>query len=238
MKSVPLRRRLFLLAAAGILPLAIMSGIGLMALFQQQRDQGGQAGLEIARALSIAVDAELRRSVSALEILGTSLHLDDRDLDSFAEHAKRALASQPQWEGVVLTDAGGKLLVRTGAKPGEPFQPVIEMESFRSAVSTRKAAIGYLRRDPLEKTWGIPVRIPVTLAGNVRYVLSAVVKPESILEVVRRQRVPEGWVVTVADAKGLQVARSRDNEAAVGTPPSPALVSDIGNPDHEWHGIT
>src|SRR5476649_2655565 len=47
MKSVPLRRRLILLAAVGILPLAIMSGVSLIALFKEQRDQGGQAGLEI-----------------------------------------------------------------------------------------------------------------------------------------------------------------------------------------------
>jgi signal transduction histidine kinase/ActR/RegA family two-component response regulator len=238
MKSVPLRRRLLLLAAAGILPLAVMSGIGLMALFNQQRDQGGQAGLEIARALSIAVDAELRRSISALEVLGTSLHLDEDHIALFGEHAARAAASQPQWMTVILADPTGKPLMRTGAMPGVPLTPVVEPESFREAVSSKKPVIGYLAQDPERKEWGLPVRVPVLQDGQVRYVVSAVVRPESILAVVRRQRVPDDWVVTVVDAKGRRVARTRDQGGAVGTPPSPTLVARMAGPDREWRGVT
>ena len=58
-RPVPLRRRLLLLAAVAILPLALMSGIGLFALVHQQRQQAERAGIEITRALSTAVDAEL-----------------------------------------------------------------------------------------------------------------------------------------------------------------------------------
>ena len=43
MREVPLRRRLFLLAAAAILPLAVVAGIGLRALFEQQRVQAERA---------------------------------------------------------------------------------------------------------------------------------------------------------------------------------------------------
>jgi hypothetical protein len=70
--GVPLRRRLFLLAAAGIVPLLIMSGIGLYALAQQQRIQAERIGLELARALATAVDAELRSSMSVVQALATS----------------------------------------------------------------------------------------------------------------------------------------------------------------------
>ena len=59
-KSVPLRRRLLYLAAAGILPIALMSGLALLALFEQQRSQAARSGLEIARALSIAIDADIK----------------------------------------------------------------------------------------------------------------------------------------------------------------------------------
>ena len=43
MRQIPLRRRLFLLAAAAILPLAVVAGIGLRALFEQQRVQAERA---------------------------------------------------------------------------------------------------------------------------------------------------------------------------------------------------
>jgi len=35
--GIPLRRRLFVLTATGILPLAVMAGVGLYVLAQQQR---------------------------------------------------------------------------------------------------------------------------------------------------------------------------------------------------------
>src|SRR3954463_5823289 len=83
MRTVSLRRRLLLLAAAGILPLAAMSGIALWALVQQQRVQAEGAALELARALGTAVDAELRRSISVLEALAVSLHLDRGELGDY-----------------------------------------------------------------------------------------------------------------------------------------------------------
>lgn len=66
MANVPLRRRLLLLAGAGILPLAVMSGFGLYLLSQQQRVQAERVGLEFARAVATAVDAELRSTISVL----------------------------------------------------------------------------------------------------------------------------------------------------------------------------
>jgi hypothetical protein len=49
-----------LLVAAGIIPVAAMSGSGLYLLARQQRVQVERVGLEFARALATGVDAELR----------------------------------------------------------------------------------------------------------------------------------------------------------------------------------
>ena len=45
---------------AGIVPLALMSGIGLRVLAQRHGVQTEPVGLEFARAVATAVDAELR----------------------------------------------------------------------------------------------------------------------------------------------------------------------------------
>ena len=60
---------MFLLAAAGIVPLAATAGIALLALAAEQKAQAERAGIELTRALATAIDAELHRSVSALEAL-------------------------------------------------------------------------------------------------------------------------------------------------------------------------
>ena len=215
-----------------------MSGIGLMALFQQQREQGGQAGLEIARALSIAVDAELRRSISALDVLATSLHLDDDHIELFAEHANRAITSQHQWRAVILADTTGRTLMRTGGRIADASAGLVEPESFRDAVRTRKPVIGYLAQEPRTGEWGVPIRVPIVQEGQVKYVLTAVLRPESILDVVRRQRVPDDWVVAVADAHGLRLARTRNNAASVGTRASAELDEMIRSGIHEWRGMS
>src|SRR3954468_21807931 len=107
MKSVPLRRRLFLLVAAGLLPLALISAGALLYLYQQNRAQAERSVLEVARALSTAVDAELGRTEAALTVLGNSLYLDEADLTRFWEHARRAHDAQRDWLAVILFDAQG-----------------------------------------------------------------------------------------------------------------------------------
>jgi hypothetical protein len=52
MTDVPLRRRLFVLTAAGILPLALMAGIGFYVLQRQQNVQAERVGLELARSVA------------------------------------------------------------------------------------------------------------------------------------------------------------------------------------------
>lgn len=58
--------------------------------------------------------------------------------------------------------------------------------------------------------------MPVLRDGELRYILTAVIKPEQILDVVRRQRVPNDWVISVFDGNGLRVARSRAHEQNLG----------------------
>src|SRR5881394_1926096 len=105
MRPVPLRRRLLLLAGVAILPLALMSGIALHALVQQQRAQTEQSSRDLARALATAVDTELRLTVSALQSLaltdplGTAIEVD---LAHAHRSAQRVLASRPEWRAVLL----------------------------------------------------------------------------------------------------------------------------------------
>src|SRR2546430_5711827 len=82
MPGIPLRRRLLALAAAGIVPIAAMSAIGFYLLLRQQQVQAERVGLELARALATAVDAELRSSTSVLEALATTADRKSTRLNS------------------------------------------------------------------------------------------------------------------------------------------------------------
>jgi len=219
---VPLRRRLFLLAAAGILPLALVSGIALYALAQQQRVQAERVGLELARAVGIAVESELGSSVSVLQSFATSISLDRLDLVEFQQRAGRVLETQRNWAAIVLADPDGRRLVDTRWSPGAALPPTGDPESFERAVRTRAPAVGNLVKDP-NAALVFRVRVPVPAKGALRYVLTAVVRPEEIRDVVTRQQAPRDWVISIFDANGLRVARSRAHAESLGGQAAPTL---------------
>src|SRR5437870_10236824 len=113
-RRVSLRSRLLYLAAAAFLPLAVVSGISLLALVHQQRQQAERAGVEITRALSTAVDAELSRSLAVREAMATSTVLDRIQPARLDELAKRVAATRPQWRALILHDAKGKMVFNSG----------------------------------------------------------------------------------------------------------------------------
>src|SRR5258706_1319183 len=147
MRKIPLRRRLFLLAVAGILPLAALSGFGLFALIHQQRIQSERTGLDVARALATATDAELRRSISVLEALATSPRLDVGDIEGFDVVARRVIAVRSQWRAIFLTDPSGKLVMNAGDPDVDAELRIAQSDSLAQVVRERTPAVGDLSGD-------------------------------------------------------------------------------------------
>ena len=114
-EATPLRRRLFVLTAAAIAPLAIMAALGLYALQRQQAAQAERVGLELSRSVANAVDAELRSTIDVLETLATSLTIERADLSGFRERAERVLLVTPEWSAIVLASGDGASIVDTRA---------------------------------------------------------------------------------------------------------------------------
>jgi signal transduction histidine kinase len=237
LRDLPLGQRLFLLALAGILPLALMSGIGLLVLLWQQRAQAEHTGQEISRAIASAVDGELRRSLSVLEALASSTALDGKDLDAFRQAASRLNQTQAHWMTIILADKNGKVLLNTSALPGAPLPPLAERGSFDLAVQNGKPVVGYLARGA-HGTYAVPLRVPALRDGELRYVLTGVLLPEAMLDVVQRQRIPDNWVISVFDARSMRVARSRSHDKYLGTQASPSLRALMAGSANEGVGQT
>jgi signal transduction histidine kinase/ActR/RegA family two-component response regulator len=232
MRGIPLRRRVFALAAAGILPLALTAGVGLYAIRRQQNAQAERVGVELARSVATAVYAELRTSISVLETLATSLTLDTDDLVGFRDRAQRVIVPRSEWAAILLTDPAGTPLIDTRAAVGSPLLPIAERESFDRVVRTRLPAVGDMTLHA-QKEWLFAVRVPVIRNGTVRYILTALVRPATIRDMVNRQQVPEDWVISIIDGHGLRVARSRAHDENLGGRLSESVqrVVDTGNPN-------
>jgi signal transduction histidine kinase len=235
--GVPLRRRLLLLAAAALVPVVVMSGIGLFMLARQQRTQAERIGLELARALATAVDAEQRNAIAVLQSLATAATLDRTDLPGFHDRTQRVVETQPNWAAVFLADPSGRRLLDSRFPYGSELPSIPERGSFDRLLRTRAPVVGNLASG----TQGIllfPVRVPVIRNGELRYVLTALVKPEAILEVIKRQGLPDDWIISIFDENGLRIARSRAHKENLGGRASASLQAIMAKGGSEGVGQT
>ena len=134
----PLRRRLVVLIAVAVLPLALLAGLGLFFLARQQDAQAERVGIELARSVANAVNTELDRAVTVLQTLGSTSTLDSGDLDGFRRRALRILSEQPVWSAIILADASGMKLVDSRVPAGVVLPPLQELDSFQRAANSRR----------------------------------------------------------------------------------------------------
>ncbi|MBA1279636.1 MULTISPECIES: ATP-binding protein [Pseudomonadaceae] len=236
-RSVPLRSRLLTIALAGILPLALVAGLGLVSIVNDQKLLAKQRSLEATRLAATAVEVELRRSLDVLQALSQSTLLDEDDIDSFAGMVHRVLPSVPSWYALLVITPEGQVIRRISRHDSPASEAIAEPRSFAELMRTGEPQVGNMGLGP-GGLWGIPIRVPVDIEGNIRYVLTAVLKPESIVEVISDRRLPQGWITTVLDARGMRIARSQRHQETVGQPASPTLQSMlVDNPADEGVGM-
>jgi signal transduction histidine kinase/ActR/RegA family two-component response regulator len=222
-RARPLRSRLLLLAASGLLPLVLLLAWGLNHLVEEQRVQAERSVLELSRALATAVDAELRSIVALLEQLGTSDELEQADLRSFHLSARRA-AQHLGWRQVVLSDAESRVLLRTNGEFGSASPTPVEPDSVEQVIRTQKPYVSRVVQTPQQRSDTFAVRVPVIRGGRLVYVLTAVMPNDVIVDVLTRQEIPPQSVASVFDQANRRVARSRSTASPFPTPSLQAML--------------
>ena len=233
----PLRTQLLLLAGVGLLPLAILGAWGLAILLQYQTDEVERSTLAISRALASAVESEHLATITVLNGLADVTPLRDGNMKDFYEVAKSAVQARKNWTGMTLLDKNGKVLFRTDAPQGQGKHDEPDSASLKTVLATQKPVIGSLQRNEAGQVEYL-VRVPVLRSGELAYVVTAVVKPDRIVDILSRQKGPKDWVMSVFDGAGLRVARSRDHARTVGTHAAPSLAKLLSLGLAEGTGIT
>ncbi len=226
-RARPLRLRLTLLAASGLLPLLLVLVWGINYLIEDRRSQSERSVVEVSRALGTAVDAELRSIMRLLDQMGASDELEREDLRSVHRAAIRA-ARQFNWHEVVLSDAEGRVLLRSGDPFGTSSPVPVEPDSLRRVIATRQPSVGHVFQTPGLKADAFAVRVPVLRSGKLVYVLSAVLPTDALLAVLVRQHIPSASVAAVFDQMRRLVVRSRPATSAFASPSLQLLLDRNG----------
>jgi signal transduction histidine kinase len=251
-----LRSHLILLVVVSVAPLAAFAAFLIwqdLAVEDEVRKVGAR---DTTRALSLAVDRELRATFSVLETLAASPALADGNLQKFHELCAGAvLGRKGVW--IILFDPSGQQIlnsnkpfgsplpnpIRQTKPPGtDPRYPLLQVGGphvIRQVLGTRKPVVSdlFVALDSGEPIVG--VAIPILRGGEVAYVLEMSVEPDTLLQIFRDQEVPATSTASILDERGHVIARTVNSQAMLGRRLSAELMAHIaGTPEGEGVGRT
>ncbi len=211
------------LVVACVVPAVIVTTFIIFRSFTRERAGFERDLVGTARALTQAVDAELKGDRSALLVLAASPYLATGDLKRFYEEAQRVVRAI-DIDNVVLSDVNGQQLVNTL----EPFGTVLPLHGnipqLRRAVETGQPVVSDLFMGTVTKKPVISIDVPVLVDGKpTRYGLAIGIFPERLSAILRRQKMPSDWVAGIIDSSQKIVARTSGGEEIIGRQISPSL---------------
>ncbi|WP_460829547.1 sensor histidine kinase, partial [Massilia agilis] len=219
-----LHRRVFASILAGFAPLVLLSYLTLSANAEHQKRELIAAVQHTMRALTMAVDAELQVSQAALDTLATSARLKAGDMAGFHAEARELLRRHPNWANIVLSTPDARQVLNTRRPFGSALPSRVDPEGVERVGRSAQPGVGNIVVGPLLKKPSFAVYVPVRLDGPQRaYVLAAPTLPSSLQDLIRRQDVPDGALVSIADRNDNIVARSLNGAELIGKPLSPTL---------------
>ncbi|HVG70514.1 MAG TPA: hybrid sensor histidine kinase/response regulator [Vicinamibacterales bacterium] len=226
-----LRTHLVLLILGAVLPGALLTSIIVRRTLDENRSVLEHRLEDTARVDAAALDREFNGTIRVLRTLAESPALDAGSLEAFWSEARRAVSTQEGWAAVILLTPDGQQRLNTLAPFGEPLTYAEEPDSLTQAVATRQPVVGHLFRVDRDDTLRFPIRVPVERQGELRYVLTALMEPESLASVIRTH-LPETeeWTRAIVDSGLLIAARSRGGDQWIGRPVTAAGREIVLNP--------
>jgi signal transduction histidine kinase/CheY-like chemotaxis protein len=239
-----LRSHLTLVVFVAVTPLLLFSAATFYQAFRDQRAILDQGMRDTARALSLAVDGEVKASRATLETLAASSYLDTGELREFYELCGRIIGDRKNVY-VILFDPTGQQLVNSGRPFGAslpnpllgtrpagadaryPDVPIAGAEAVKTVLATGRPAVSDLFVSLVTGEPRISVDVPVVRAEAVRYVLELSFHPSVFTRLLIDRQLPAHSVAAVVDRNGIAIARSLDAADRVGRRLGPSLASHI-----------
>ena len=211
--SYSLRAVLIAYSFAVVLPIVILTGYLLNELAAADRAGLEQRMVQMADALREDIDREIERRITMLTVLATSPALARADYAAFHRHASAAL---PKDAVITLVDASMQQRVNTFVPYGTPLPLTGDAEGVRHVFDTKLPwvsdyFVGRVSRRPV-----FNIDTPVFVDGQVRYALLLGLDPGVLLPILEEEKLPREWGTTVADRKGVVLARRWTHDQSVG----------------------
>ena len=230
-QALTIRSHLVTLVVVALVPILAFAVIVVLRLNRHEEAALQRTTAESAHVLLTAVDRELARSLTSLDVLAFSRQLDHGNLHAFYDDAITLLRAHPEWTTISLAGPHGEHLLDAALPFGTAPAPLPDPANVRAVAQSGQIKVGSVRRGNRTGRLVFPVRVPVIRNGTTAYVLTAVITTTAMQKLLEEHRLPGDWVGAIIDAGGLVVARTHAADGAVGRaagallPPSPTPVS-------------
>lgn len=218
-----LRTSLQGLVIACVLPsLVILCFLGY-GNYRSEHDQIYKETLLLARKIIADVDREFAAVESGLRVLATAPSLDVDDFAAFHQRAQEAIKYQIV-RNYILTDRDGKQLINTVVPWGTPLPVRGTPPQLQKVFDDAVPVLTDMFVGPVTGVPVIAMGVPVYRDKKVLYSLNVGISPDRVADVLKRQNLPENWIVAVLDSSVTIVARTRDSQKYMGQKATPLLV--------------
>jgi len=217
MRRLRLRTLLIILVLITTIPIALFAAWLISRSSAQQEVLVDRQNIEQARAIIVAVDQEFEDVIASLNVLALLDPIDADDMTRFNELSARVLPTHPEWESIRLIDPSFRVVASTGGPSTAALQ---HPEFVRQVIATRQPAVSHALREATSGRWMVTIGVPVIRGGQLRYVLGARLYVGAFSEILHRQSVQPGGVVTLLDAEPKIVARTLNEDRYLGRAPS------------------
>lgn len=228
-----LRSHLIVLVGAAVLPVLLFAAIIVRQDLAERREIMDRGMQDTVRALSLAVDGEVKSSLAVLQTLAASPFLDRGDLAHFHDICARTMRNRPD-AYVVLFDPSGKVLLNSsrsygaalpnpltatrpaGADARFPDVPLGGGDPVKNVLESGTAVVSDLFISLVTRAPRISLDVPVVREGQLHYVLEMSIDAAELTRVLQGQRPPAESVLTLVDRRGIVIARTRDAPGRIG----------------------
>jgi signal transduction histidine kinase/CheY-like chemotaxis protein len=199
-------RPAFLLLSAAIIPVLVLATLMGWFIIRERQAEIDADVRDRASLLASSLQRELATQIQLLSLVAESPRLDlPVSRSSFAETARRLKDQVPTWEQVRVSNGDGEVVLSFPPLAASASRRVVDQESHGRVLKSASGIIGDVVIGPGGKP-AFAVRVPIIRSGRAKAVLSAVIRPEMVTQILQRSGLPQNWSAWVIDSQDRLVS--------------------------------
>jgi signal transduction histidine kinase len=226
-----LRARVRLLVLVTIAPLLALGLAVQYAEYENDKETASARTVELARSVALQVSRELEADVRALQVLAKAGRLRRGAIEAFRELAEAALSDRLEGANIMVVDENGQQLLNTALPPGTPLPPRQSLDNTRQVFASGEPRVSDVYFGAIVKRPAVAIEVPVKdETGRVMYTLALDPRPDTFVDIIRRQEARKGIVLAVIDREGTVIARWPDSNKYAGQKVVPEMMARLKDP--------